>query len=219
MYFHSSLTWFLFSISAFPTFGGLGNSALRRLTQADTGTIVTYPGIVWLKRRVLDLIIEFIEPLYTSTSQITISSSDWTLPLDYSDFQLNLQHCPHYSPGGESNRKHHFQQYPEDLQLHCLAMDGLLLFCVHCCVHMSRACLPSRCLEMGLCITQCKAVLFFQYSKKYINGILMGYLTTMKQLVFYSNENSEGIKLQVVHTPSHFIPSQTTLTSKSMRET
>jgi hypothetical protein len=45
--------------------------------------------------------------------------------------------------------KYYFQQYPAGLLLRCLAMDGTLILRAR----MSRACLPSRCLEMCLCVT------------------------------------------------------------------
>jgi hypothetical protein len=57
--------------------------------------IVTYPGFAWLIRRVLDLTIEFIKPLYSWLQQFTnhyltlSSSSGWTRHGNYSDFQLN----------------------------------------------------------------------------------------------------------------------------------
>jgi hypothetical protein len=68
---------------------------VRRWDGLRCHDIVTYPGFAWLIRRVLDLTIEFIGPLYNWLQQfknhyLTLSSSsDWTLPWNYSDFQLH----------------------------------------------------------------------------------------------------------------------------------
>jgi hypothetical protein len=104
--------------------------------------------------------IEFIGPLYKLVTTVHKSLSDWSLassdhttppaeltalhaliPLDHSDFVI-------WSRGG-THTKYNFQQYPAGLPLRCLAMNGLLLLRAG----MSRACLPSRCLEMGLWVT------------------------------------------------------------------
>jgi hypothetical protein len=65
--------------------------------------IVSYLGFAWLIRRVLDLMIEFIVPLYNWLQQFTnhylthSSSYYWTLHWNYSDFQLNSVVLPFYS--------------------------------------------------------------------------------------------------------------------------
>jgi hypothetical protein len=112
----------------------------------------------------LDLMIEFIGPLYNLVATVhkslfdwTLASSDHTTPsteltalhsLDYSDFV--------YIASGRTPRIHHFQQYPVGLPLRLLVMDGFLLLPTR----MSRACLPSRYLVMGLCVTILSPLLY-----------------------------------------------------------
>jgi hypothetical protein len=61
----------------------------------DFNNIITYPGLSWLIRRVLDLIIEFCGPLYNRLQQFTnhtlshtVIFFDWTITLHYSSTPL-----------------------------------------------------------------------------------------------------------------------------------
>jgi hypothetical protein len=86
----------------------------------------------------IEFIVPFLRTVHKLLSDWTLSSSDHTTPTELTVL-----------PQGTPNRKHHLQQYPAGLPIRCLTMDGLLLLRAR----KSRACLPSRCLEMGLCIT------------------------------------------------------------------
>jgi hypothetical protein len=140
--------------------------------------IVTYPRFAWLIRRVLDLMIEFIGPLYNWLQQFTnhyltvSSSSDWTLHWNYSDFQLNCQLllAPRYTciASGRATAQKTYQ-LPSNWYMRT-HRKHLLRHRFYCCVHvlralprngstllsvayLLRACLPSRSLAMDLHVT------------------------------------------------------------------
>jgi hypothetical protein len=129
--------------------------------------IVTHPGFAWLIRRVLDLIIKFIWPLYNWLQQFTtyylthchlpighstgtILTSKWT-PL-YSVVHLCIPSIiltvPFYNSSARTQRKTPSSVVKNAcLLVPYLAMDVLVL----------RACasgiyLPSRCLAIGICV-------------------------------------------------------------------
>jgi hypothetical protein len=133
--------------------------------------IVTYPGFAWLIRRVLDLMIEFIRPLYNWLQQFTnhylthyhllptghstrttVLTSNWT-PLYFvvllqfwSELRLTV---PSYNSSARIPRK-----APSSVLMNAcllvryLAMDVLLLR-----AYASGMCLLSRCLKIGICVT------------------------------------------------------------------
>jgi hypothetical protein len=152
---------------------------LNRNRAIDNICIVTYPGFAWPIRRVLDLMIEYIGPLYnwlqqftnhylthchllpTGHSTGTVRTSNWTpfyfvVLLQFWSELLWL--CPLMTPRHGPPRKTPSSvvknacllvRYPE--------MDVLLLLTVYA----SGMCLPSRCLAMGICFTVLKFSVFF----------------------------------------------------------
>jgi hypothetical protein len=111
--------------------------------------IVTYPGVAWLITRVLDLVIEFIGPLWDWLQEFTnqyLSSSDWTLHWNYSDFQLNCQlllASRYITSGRITAQKAHALLSTGYIRTHIedTSCDtGFIVTCVYC----------ERWLEMGL---------------------------------------------------------------------
>jgi hypothetical protein len=129
--------------------------------------IVTYQGFEWLIKRVLDLMIEFIGPLYNWLQQFTnhhlthcrllptghsMGTSNWTplcsvvLLQFWSELRLAV---PSYNSSPRIPRKTPSSVVKNACSLvRYLAMDVLLLT-----AYAARMCLPSRWLAMGICVT------------------------------------------------------------------
>jgi hypothetical protein len=144
-------------------------SAYNNISENDK---ITYRGFPWLIRRVLDLMIKVIGPLYNLLQQFTnhhlrldtlgfwphyinpltlelFYTSKWT-PLYSSNSPSILMIGPSYNSSARTPRKTPSSVVKNACLLVCyLAMDVLLL--LRACA--SRMCLPSRCLPMGICVT------------------------------------------------------------------